>query len=200
MRHGFPIARPGECIGLLGGSFDPAHEGHVHLTETALKRFGLDRIWWLVTPGNPLKARQPQPLSKRLERARRVMVHPRVEVTALEAELGTRYTAETLQALLPLYPGVRFTWVMGADILDEFHHWQDWRGIAQAVRLGVVARPGQRLAARTSPAARILRACRLPGRHSVRLGRADTPAWCFVNAPMVATSATALRHAGLWPG
>ena len=199
MRHGFPIARPGERIGLLGGSFDPAHEGHVHLSHVALTRFGLDRLWWLVSPGNPLKPDPPQPLGARMDRAREVMAHPSVEITALEAALGTRYTAATLGALLPLYPGVRFTWVGGADILDEFHRWRDWRGIAQAVRLGFIARPGQRLAARTSPAARILRPWRLPAAQSTALGGTPAPAWCFVNAPMVAANSSALRAGGEWP-
>ena len=99
MRHTMPYAAAGQVIGLLGGSFDPAHAGHAHITTEALKRFGLDRVWWLVSPGNPLKTRGPEPLDKRMDRAREVMRHPRVEVTDIESQLGTRYTAQTLARL-----------------------------------------------------------------------------------------------------
>lgn len=107
MRMGFPMARPGMCIGLLGGSFDPAHEGHEHITREALKRFGLNEVWWLVSPGNPLKTRGPAPMAQRLKRARRVMAHPKVRVTDLEARLATRYTFATLAEIMARYPGVR---------------------------------------------------------------------------------------------
>ena len=107
-RVGWPVARPGRCIGLLGGSFDPPHAGHAHITREALKRFRLDEVWWLVSPGNPLKAKGPAPLGKRLLAARSVMQHPRVQVTGLEARLGTRYTAETIAGLQARYPGVRY--------------------------------------------------------------------------------------------
>ena len=106
MRQGFPMARRGMVIGLLGGSFDPAHAGHVHITRGALARMGLDRVWWLVTPGNPLKARQPASMVDRLARARSVMRHPKVVITDLEARLGTRYTAQTVARLQAMYPGV----------------------------------------------------------------------------------------------
>jgi nicotinate-nucleotide adenylyltransferase len=198
VRQGFPIARAGEVIGLLGGSFDPAHEGHVHITREALKRFGLDRVWWLVTPGNPLKARGPAPLDRRLDRARALMQHPRVEVTDIEARLGTRITAQTLARLTAIYPGVRFVWLMGADNLAQFHRWQDWRRIAATVPLGVIARPGDRISARMSPAARILARSRLSGGASHLLGRAVPPAWCFVNVPMVDESSSAIRSQGRW--
>lgn len=194
------MARAGEVIGLLGGSFDPAHEGHAHITREALKRFGLTRIWWLVSPGNPIKARGPAPLASRMARARALMRHPRVEITDIEAHLGTRYTAETLRHLMARYPGVRFVWLMGADNLAQFHRWQDWRGIMSSVPIGVMARPGDRISARMSPAARVFAAARIAGRASHLLGRADAPAWCFVNVPMVAQSSTAIRAAGGWSG
>ncbi|MEL6913733.1 MAG: nicotinate-nucleotide adenylyltransferase [Pseudomonadota bacterium] len=193
-----PHARAGQCIGLLGGSFDPAHGGHVHVTKQALRRFGLDAVWWLVTPGNPLKARGPAALEARLAEARRVMDHPRVTVTDIEAALGTRYTAETLDALLRVYPGVRFTWLMGADNLAQFHRWQDWEAILNTVRVGVIARPGERTGARVSPAARLYRRARLPGRYSQLLARAEAPAWCFINVPMDTASSSAIRAAGGW--
>ncbi len=200
MRQGFPYARPGEVIGLLGGSFDPAHVGHAHITREALRRFGLSRVWWLVSPGNPLKSRGPAPLEQRMERARAVMDHPRVQITDIEARLGTRYTAQTLRSLRAMYPGVQFVWLMGADNLAQLHRWQDWREIMQSVPVGVLARQGDRISARMSPAARLYRPYKISGRASHLLGRAQAPAWCFVNAPMVPQSSTAIRASGGWSG
>ncbi|MEL7090828.1 MAG: nicotinate-nucleotide adenylyltransferase [Pseudomonadota bacterium] len=198
MRHGFPLARPGQTVGLLGGSFDPAHEGHAHITREAMKRFGLQQVWWLVSPGNPLKERGPMPLSQRLARAQVVMRHPRVHVTDIEAHLGTRFTAQTLTALKGRYPGVRFVWLMGADNLAQFHLWQDWTWIMRNVPIGVIARPGDRISARMSPAARLYRRYRLSGHASQMLSRTDAPAWCFVNVPMSPASSSAIRAAGAW--
>jgi nicotinate-nucleotide adenylyltransferase len=198
MRHALPHARPGQAIGLLGGSFDPAHNGHAHITREALKRFGLDAVWWLVSPGNPLKPQGPAPLETRMHRAAQVMRHPRVVVTDIEATLGTRYTAETLEALFGLYPGVHFTWLMGADNLADFHRWERWDDIMRAVPIGVLARPGDRVAARMSPAARAFRFARLPGVRSRLLARSTAPAWCLVNVPMVDASSSAIRAAGDW--
>lgn len=185
-------------VGLLGGSFDPAHAGHAHITREALKRFGLDQVWWLVSPGNPLKARGPAPMAQRLVQARAVIDHPRVQITGIEARLGTRYTAQTLQALRGLYPQVRFVWLMGADNLAQFHHWQDWREIAQTVPMGILARPGQRISARMSRAATLYAPYRIAGRASRCLAQAAAPAWCFVNVPMMDVSSSAIRAAGEW--
>lgn len=198
MRYELPFAVPGQRIGLLGGSFDPAHAGHAHITREALKRFGLDRVWWMVSPGNPLKARGPAPLKQRMERAREVMRHPRVEVTDIEAHLGTRYTAQTLLQMRELYPHVKFVWLMGADNMAQFHLWQDWRGIMKSVPIGVLARPGQRISARMSRAARIYADHRIPGRFGHLLAGAAAPAWCFVNVPMNDSSSTRIRAAGNW--
>jgi len=198
--QGFPVAKAGQVVGLLGGSFDPAHEGHVHITRTALKRFGLDRVWWLVSPANPLKKRGPAPLADRMARARQVMQHPRVEVTDIESRLGTRYTAETVAALQARYPAVRFVWLMGADNLAQFHRWQDWRWIMDNVPVGVLARPNDRISARLSKAARVYREAMLQGRASEVLGRGDAPRWCFVNIPMSDASSTAIRSNGEWNG
>lgn len=198
MLSGFPYARSGQSIGLLGGSFDPAHGGHVHITTEALKRFGLDRVWWLVSPGNPLKLHGPAPLADRLEKARTIMRHPRVQVTDIEARLGTRYTAQTLAALQARYVGVRFVWLMGADNLAQFHLWQDWRWIMDNVAMGVLARPGDRISARMSVAAKIYSPYRISGRASHLLARANAPAWCFVNVPMSDISSSAIRASGVW--
>lgn len=198
--RGYPVARAGMRIGLLGGSFDPPHAGHVHVTLQALKRFGLDRVWWLVTPGNPLKPRGPAELSRRLVAARAIMRHPRVEVTGVEALLGTRYTAETLAALRRRYPGVRFVWLMGADNLANFHHWDRWQAILQMVPVGVLARPGQQLRAGLSPAAGQFARARLAEAQARALPLRAPPAWCLVSGPMHGTSSSAIRARGLWPG
>lgn len=198
MREGFPNARPGMRIGLLGGSFDPAHEGHAHITREALKRFGLDEVWWLVSPGNPLKARGPAPMEDRLARARHVIQHPRVRITDLEARLGTRYTFATLAAIMESYPGVQFVWLMGADNLAEFHRWENWRDIMGLVPIAVMARPGQRISARLSSAARMFRAHKLKSREAMRIAGMMPPAWVFVNVPMSDLSSTRIRARGDW--
>ena len=194
--QGFPHAEPGMVIGLLGGSFDPAHDGHVHITEQALSRMGLDQIWWLVTPGNPLKARQPAPMADRIARAKAIMRDPRVKITDLEARLGTRYTAQTIRRLKAIYPRVKFVWLMGADNLVQFHKWEDWREIMRMVPVGVLARPGAGVAARTSVAARTFRGQRV-GRGEW-LGSREAPAWVFVNLPLNKASSTAIRAKGEW--
>ena len=195
-----PRLRPGTAIGLLGGSFDPPHGGHVHISRAALTRFALDRVWWMVSPGNPLKARGPAPMETRLAAARALIRHPRVEVTDVEARLGTRYTADTIRRLTALYPQVRFVWLMGADNLVQFHLWQDHADILARVPVGVLARPGERLAARLSRTARIHAAARLPSKRARLLSRSAAPTWCFVNLPMNPASSTAIRAAGGWPG
>ncbi len=185
-------------IGVLGGSFDPAHEGHAHITREALRRFGLDRVWWMLSPGNPLKARGPAPMAARMAEARRVMPDPRVEITDLEARLGTRYTAQTLRRLTALYPGVHFVWLMGADNLAQFDRWENWREILQMVPVGVLARPGARMAARRSRTARIFASARLPQQDAQMLALSPTPAWCFVDVPMSDLSSSEIRAAGGW--
>lgn len=193
MRHALPLARPEQVIGLLGGSFDPPHAGHVHISREALRRFGLDRLWWLVSPGNPLKPHGPAPLADRLTAARALVEHPRIVITDFESRAGTRHTAQTLDALRQSATGVRFVWLMGADNLAQFHRWKDWRRIMEGVPVGVLARPEHRISARLSPAARIYRHKQLPAHASHLLGRATVPAWCFLNVPMVDVSSSALR-------
>ena len=194
----FPPTTPGLRIGLLGGSFDPPHEGHVHITLEALRRFGLDRVWWLVSPGNPLKADAPADLSRRMVACGALMQHPRVKITDIERHWGTRYTAHTLQRLLRRYPDVRFTWLMGADNLARFHHWEDWRGIARMVPLGVLARPSEQVQAGLSPAANALCNWRLPQHKAGVLATATPPRWCMLTGPMVARSSTELRQSRAW--
>lgn len=198
MTKAFPIAHAGRKIGLLGGSFDPAHEGHVHITREALKRFELDEVWWLVSPGNPLKTDGPAPLEKRMAKAHRVMRHPHVRITSLEQQLGTRFTAETLEALIQRYPGVTFVWLMGADNLATFHAWKRWRDIFLMVAIGVFARPGERISARVSPAAQQFRMSRLKASEAASLANSAPPSWCFLNIPMRYDSSSKLRARGEW--
>ena len=198
MRAGFPIATKGQVVGLLGGSFDPAHEGHAHISREAIKRLGLDQLWWLVTPGNPLKARQPAPMAERIAKAQAVMKgHPRVKITDLEERLGTRYTHATLTKLQALYPGVRFVWLMGADNLAQFHRWDRWQDILRMVPVGVMARPGAGLHARLSHAAQVFSHAQLPRGENLAARKAP-PAWAFINLPMNGASSSAIRANGGW--
>ncbi len=193
-----PIVTPDMRIGLLGGSFDPPHAGHVHITQWALKAFRLDAVWWLVSPGNPLKADAPAEMERRIAAARAIMVHPRVHVSDIEARLGTRYTAETLAAISARFPGARFVWLMGADNLRSFHRWENWQKIMQDVPVGVLARPAEQIAAGLSPAARRFARYRLPPAAATRLAFAHPPAWTLVTGPMLDLSSSALRRRGEW--
>ncbi|MBO9441842.1 MAG: nicotinate-nucleotide adenylyltransferase [Phaeobacter italicus] len=198
MMMGLPHIRAGMTVGLLGGSFDPPHQGHRAISLAALRRFGLDHLVWLVSPGNPLKPRPPAPLRRRIAAAEALMDHPKVSISGIEAEWGTRYTAETLRKLRHRHPGVRFVWLMGADNLADFHRWKDWQQILDTVPVGVLARPGDRISARLSPAARLYAPYRLKGGQSRLLAQASAPAWCFVNVPMVNVSSTEIRARGEW--
>ncbi|MCC5988813.1 MAG: nicotinate-nucleotide adenylyltransferase [Pararhodobacter sp.] len=194
MRWRLPRAEPGQVVGLFGGSFDPPHAGHVHLTQEAMKRLRLDRLWWLVSPGNPLKPDPPAPLVERLAQARARVGHPRVVITDIEAQLGTRATIDTLSRLQRLYPGTRFVWLMGADNLAGFHCWERWQDIAMRVPIAVFARPGQRLAALNSPTARLFARARLRAANAALLGRRAPPCWVWLDMPMRPESSTALRR------
>jgi nicotinate-nucleotide adenylyltransferase len=181
-------------IGLLGGSFNPAHQGHLLASETALRRLGLDRVWWIVTPGNPLKdnAGLP-PLAERIAAARAVAQDPRIDVTGFEAAIGTRFTYDTLAYLGRRCPGVNFVWLMGADNLASFHRWQRWRLIAGLMPIAVIDRPGSTLKASRSAAAVALARRRLDESDAVLLPGAATPAWTFIHGRRSPLSSTALR-------
>ncbi len=185
-------------IGLLGGSFDPAHEGHARITREALKRLALDEAWWLVSPGNPLKESGPAPLSERMARAGAIMRHPRVRVTDLEMRLGTRCTCDSLGRLTARLPGIRFVWLMGADNLAGLHRWERWEEIMALAPVAVLARPGLRVSPLRSRAARRFWRARLPERAAARLALAAPPAWVFLNVPMSDLSSTRIRGSGAW--
>ncbi|CUA92755.1 nicotinate-nucleotide adenylyltransferase [Pannonibacter indicus] len=189
-----PHAEPGNRIGLFGGSFNPAHSGHRLVAETALNRLKLDQVWWLVTPGNPLKDHGDlAPLSQRLEQAAALARHPRMKVTAIEARLGTAYTAETLARLKGLRPDLAFAWIMGADNLASFHRWQDWRGILNQVTVAVVNRPGASLSPLFAPAARAFARYRLAEVDAPLALSMKPPHWVFLHAPLDPVSSTLLR-------
>ena len=193
-----PFAFPGQRVGLLGGSFDPPHGGHVHISRWALRRFRLDQVWWLVSPGNPLKSESPAAIERRLEAARELVSHPRIHVTDLELRLGTQFTTDTLERLMPRFPGVRFVWLMGADNLVSFHRWQRWDGIMETIPVGVLARPGDQVAAGLSPAARRYTPYRLNARRAAGLASRSAPCWTLLTGPMVDLSSTEIRARGDW--
>jgi nicotinate-nucleotide adenylyltransferase len=183
-------------IGLFGGTFDPPHEAHLGASLLALKRLRLDRIWWLVTPGNPLKDTQGlTPLARRVAKARALVNHPRIEITDLEAGIGTNYTFETLVYLLARCPGVHFVWIMGADNLRSFHRWQQWRGIARLLPIVVVDRLGPSLYATASPAGQALARFRVPESAVSSLPTRRPPAWAYIHGLKSPLSSTALRAA-----
>jgi len=183
-------------IGLLGGSFNPAHAAHREISLTALHRLKLDQVWWLVSPQNPLKASNGMaPLAARMAGARNVSAHPRIAVTDIETRLGTRYTADTLAALRRHYPQVRFVWLMGADNLDQLHRWGRWQDIARSMPLAVLDRPGHNLTAAQSPAARWLQRWRRPQAEAAALADHAAPAFMLLKSKLNPLSATAIRQA-----
>ncbi len=191
-----PSAPRGRRVGLMGGSFNPPHAGHRLAADEALQRLGLDEIWWIVTPGNPLKSRGAlRPLPERLAAVAALARHPRMRVTAFEAALGSPYTAVTLRFLKRRYPGVRFVWVMGADNLATFHRWQDWRGIAATMPMAIVDRPGYRFEALAAKAAKALQSARLPESEARALAGRRPPAWVFLTNPLAPHSSSAIRQA-----
>jgi nicotinate-nucleotide adenylyltransferase len=183
-------------IGLFGGTFDPAHAAHRAACLLALRRLKLDRVWWLVTPGNPLKdTKDLAPLAERVAAARAVAHHPRIDVTDLEAALGTAYTYATVSYLRRRCPGVHFVWIMGADNLRSFHRWQRWRDIAALVPIAVIDRLGPSLYATGSAAAQTLARFRLPETAAGKLAEYKPPAWIYLHGLKSPLSSTALRAA-----
>ncbi|MCB9992263.1 MAG: nicotinate-nucleotide adenylyltransferase [Hyphomicrobiaceae bacterium] len=189
-----PASAPGMTIGLFGGSFNPPHEGHRLVSEQVLKRLGLDAVWWLVTPGNPLKDHgELAPLPERVEAARKMMRLPDVHVTGFEAAHGFRYTFDTLSFLRQTMPSRHFVWIMGADSLMSFHRWDRWRDIAGLMPLAIYARPGASKKALFSRAATALARFRYDELDAPLLPYAETPAWVFLTGLMSALSSTEIR-------
>ncbi len=180
-------------VGLLGGSFNPAHEGHLHVSDVALKRLGLDYVWWLVSPQNPLKpVRGMAPLDERLSRARQITLHsPRIRVTDIEVQLGMRYTVDTIARLKQRFPALHFVWLMGSDNLMSFHRWRSWQELARSIPIAVVIRPGSALAPLVSKAAQHLSAFKVSDERG--LATTPPPAFAILDARRSAASATAIR-------
>ncbi|MEO8926090.1 MAG: nicotinate-nucleotide adenylyltransferase [Caulobacteraceae bacterium] len=194
MRLGFHLAA-GLRVGLYGGSFDPAHGGHAHVADTALRRLGLDRVIWLVSPGNPLKGgRETHSLERRLAGAARLARGPRSIASDAERRLGSRCTLDTVRRLKARFPGVRFVWIMGADNLAAFHTWHGWTRIMREVPVAVVSRPGVAVNSRLSPMARRFAGERLASGAARRLATTPPPAWIYLTAPLHPASSTALRN------
>jgi nicotinate-nucleotide adenylyltransferase len=194
MRHA-PRAPRGLKVGLLGGSFDPAHSGHFHVAETALRRLGLDCVWWLVSPQNPLK-KSSSPLSARLASARSVAIGSDMIVSDIETQLGTTYTIDTLKALKKRYRGAHFVWLMGADNLAGFEHWRGWEDIARLVPICVVSRPSAGPKARLGRLAKRFQGARLPLSEAMRAAYHKPPVWVYLPARWNGLSSTLLRARG----
>jgi nicotinate-nucleotide adenylyltransferase len=195
-----PVHGYGMRVGLLGGSFNPPHAAHRAISLFAMKRLRLDRVWWLVSPGNPLK--EPgalHDLGERAEAARRIANDPRIDVTCLEAVIGTRYTVDTITYLRRRCSGLRFVWIMGADNLAQFHRWENWRRIASEVPIAVIDRPPQSFRALAAPAARALARYRIPEKDAGQLASRPAPAWVFLTGMKLNLSSTRLRNPdGSW--
>jgi nicotinate-nucleotide adenylyltransferase len=181
-------------IGLFGGTFDPPHQAHRAASLLAVKRLGLDRVWWLVTPGNPLKdTRNLEALERRVDAVHALTRHPRIDVSAIEAQIGTRYTHDTIAYILSRCRDVHFVWIMGADNLRSFHRWQKWRAIADMIPFAVVDRLGPSLYAGASIAAQALARARIPEREACALPYRPPPAWVFLHGLKSPLSSSALR-------
>jgi nicotinate-nucleotide adenylyltransferase len=190
-----PPAYAGMRIGLFGGSFNPPHEGHRLVALQALKRLGLDAVWFLVSPGNPLKDRKElAPLTERVATARQLFQHPRLRVTGFEAAHGFTYTYETLRYLKAARPGVRFVWIMGADNLSQLHRWEKWRSIAELMPMAIYVRPGSIRRAPISPAATTLARYRIDESDARLLANLPPPAWVYLHGMMSPLSSTVLRR------
>lgn len=195
-RLALPPHAPGLRIGLLGGSFNPAHAAHRAISLFAMKRLQLDRVWWLVSPGNPLKdTRDLPPISKRLIEAKAIANHPRIDITDIEAVIGSPYTYDTLNYLVRRLPRVHLVWLMGADSLTTFSRWRNWRGIADLAPLAIIDRAPLSLRASQSTASQALNGFRIPERLAAKLADASPPAWVLLHGLKLPLSSTAIRKA-----
>lgn len=191
-----PHVERGMVVGLFGGSFNPPHQGHLLVAEIALRRLGLDQLWWLVTPGNPLKSKSElAPLKQRLEACEALARDPRIKVTAFEKSLGTSYTARTLEFIRTRNRQAHFVWIMGADNLAGFHRWQRWQKIATTFPIAVIDRPGSTLAYLSSKMARTFDYARIDEEDAGVLWQKQAPAWTFIHGPRSTLSSSALRAA-----
>jgi len=185
---------PGMRVGLFGGTFDPPHAGHLHVARTAMRRLKLDRVWWLVSPQNPLKARQAGDHARRMNAVAALASEPRMVISDIEARLGINRTVDLMRELKRRHPGVRFVWIMGADNLSTIHRWGHWREIFASYPIAVVSRPTDAVRARLSPAAQIHARDRIPEDQARILAGQPAPAWTYLTEPYHPHSSTALRE------
>lgn len=192
--RGLPPHGVGQTIGLFGGTFNPPHAGHRQASLLALRRLGLDQLWWMVTPGNPLKKNGGLPgMPERMRAAAEIAAHPRIAISGAEAIFRTRYTADLIQILKQREPATRFVWIMGSDSLTDFHRWEDWRRLASSVPIAVVNRPRSLVAPLTARAAQALGRYRVDLEDATMLADREPPAWLFLYGPRIAASSTAIR-------
>lgn len=201
---GAPQRHSTSRIGLLGGSFNPAHEGHREISLAALKHLCLDAVWWLVSPGNPLKDPDTYaPYEARLAHARRIADHHRIIISNFEERKSLQYTVDTLTTLTDLWPQIKFVWLMGADSLENFHLWRDWKKIAHTAPIAVLNRPGYTDEALKSVAAKELSVFKVESRHAETIFGVDPPVWTYIETTNNPASSTELRNAGKagpeWP-
>ena len=190
-----PHVEAGMTVGLFGGSFDPPHAGHRLVADIALRRLDLDRLWWMVTPQNPLKARRDDvDLAGRIARSQAVAQDPRIEVTAFEFAHRLRFSADTIARILQRKPGVRFVWIMGADNLRNFHRWERWRTIVESIPIAVIDRPGSTMSLLSAPMALAYARARIREADARCLAHCRPPAWTFLHGPRSSLSSTALRQ------
>lgn len=187
---------PGMRVGLFGGTFDPPHAGHLHVARTAMRRLDLHRVWWLVSPQNPLKQRRAEDLERRMAAVADLAAEPRMVVTDIEARLGINRTVDLMGELKRRHPAVHFVWIMGADNLSSIHRWADWREIFASYPIAVVSRPTDAVRARLSPAVQIHARYRLPENRARSLAGTPAPAWTYLTEPYHPQSSTALRRTG----
>jgi nicotinate-nucleotide adenylyltransferase len=191
-----PHTERGMVVGLFGGSFNPPHQGHALVAEIAIRRLGLDQLWWMVTPGNPLKSRNHlAPLAERIALSEAIATDPHIKVTAFEQSIGISYTANTLARVKARNPHVHFVWIMGADSLETFHKWQKWQDIARTFPIAVIDRPGSTLSYLSSKMAKTFAFARIDEDDARALWKKPAPAWTFIHGPRSALSSTAIRKA-----
>jgi nicotinate-nucleotide adenylyltransferase len=191
-----PPHAPGLRIGLFGGSFNPPHDAHREVSLLAMKRLGLDRVWWLVTPGNPLKdTKGLPPVDQRVAAAQTLADHPRIDATGFESVTGLKYSCDTIAYLRKECPDVRFVWIMGADNLKGFHRWKNWRAIFGMVPIAIVDRGGLSLQATSGPAAIHFARARISENQAMTLADREPPAWVYLHGVKSPLSSTAIREA-----
>jgi len=186
--------KPGMTVGLFGGSFDPVHAGHLHVARTALKQLGLDRVWWIVSPQNPLKSRRAGQFLRRFNSVKDAAPGPRMVVSDIERRTGILTTAELVSVLQTRHPLVRFVWIMGADNLGQFHRWHRWREIAASIPIAIIARPQDPVRARLSPAARQMAPHRVSEIHAKMIAKRGAPGWTYLTEPLHREASSQLRE------